>query len=257
MKVERFSPSVALLPFIREYIIIETDEEFDSKAIPDTSIVMAFRYKGAVQRMEGEGKEALAAAVISGIRKSVRLFHYTHQTANLLVVLNEAGIAAFSRIPAHELFGHSISSENLFLSSELDGVIERLAEAKMHGHRIRIMEIFLLEKLMPKRPDPLINHAIQLIKQQNGIVRIKELAGSLHISQDPFEKRFRTLVGATPKQYASIVRLKHLIQKYPSYTSLTDASYEAGYFDQSHFIKDFRLFTGQAPKDFFKSSRYW
>jgi AraC-like DNA-binding protein len=39
--------------------------------------------------------------------------------------------------------------------------------------------------------------------------------------------------------------------------TLTDAAYQAGYFDQSHFIKDFRLFTGRTPKDFFSDFQYW
>ncbi|MNZ68691.1 Helix-turn-helix domain protein [compost metagenome] len=103
----------------------------------------------------------------------------------------------------------------------------------------------------------MVKNAVQLIKQNNGNIRIKDLATDLHISQDPFEKRFRAIIGSTAKQYASIIRLRHLINSYPSYDSLTEASFEAGYFDQSHFIKDFRLFTGQTPKDFFKSSLYW
>jgi len=257
MKLEKFFPSAVLMPFIREFIIIESDLETDSKIIPDTSIVMAFRYKGNVLKMEGEKKETIPAAVISGLRKSARLYYYSKATANLLVVFNEGGIKAFSRMPAHELFDQSISSENLFLPSELNEILERLAEVKFNRDRINIIQNFFLRKLNSNKPDSLIGNAIQLIKQQNGIIRIRDLATSLYISQDPFEKRFRTLVGSTPKQYASIIRLRNLIKKYPSYPSLTDASYEAGYFDQSHFIKDFRLFTGQSPKDFFKSSLFW
>jgi methylphosphotriester-DNA--protein-cysteine methyltransferase len=155
------------------------------------------------------------------------------------------------------LFGQHIHSGDLFHSSTLNEILQRLAEAVANTDRIKIMQSFLLKHLTNSKADLLINNALQLIKRQNGIIRIKDLATSLYISQDAFEKRFRTIVGSTPKQYASIVRLRHLITAYPSYHSLTDASYEAGYFDQSHFIKDFRLFTGQTPKDFFRSARYW
>jgi methylphosphotriester-DNA--protein-cysteine methyltransferase len=65
--------------------------------------------------------------------------------------------------------------------------------------RIDNMEAFLLQHLTTNRPDSLIGEAIRLIKQQNGIVRIKDLSAALHISQDPFEKRFRAQVGSTPK----------------------------------------------------------
>ena len=257
MKFEKFPPSAALLPFVREFMIIETDQGSDSKIIPDTSIVMAFRYRGYILNGQTEKKQLLPVTAISGLRKSARLVHYSHETANLLVILNEAGITAFSRIPAHELFNQSIDAENLFSSTDLNDIIERLAEAKTNSDRIAFMEAFLLKRLIYNRPDLLVGNAIQLIKQQSGMIRIKELATSLYISQDAFEKRFRAAIGSSAKQYSSIIRLRNLIKKYPSYSSLTDASYEAGYFDQSHFIKDFRQFTGQTPKGFFKSPRHW
>jgi AraC-like DNA-binding protein len=257
MKVEKFLPSAALLPFVREFIIIESDLVTDSSAIPDTSMVMSFRYKGKVHLMDGEEKTTLPDTVVSGLRRSSRHFMYEENTSNLLVVFTEGGINAFSRTPAHELFGQHIHSGDLFHSSTLNEILQRLAEAVANTDRIKIMQSFLLKHLTNSKADLLINNALQLIKRQNGIIRIKDLATSLYISQDAFEKRFRTIVGSTPKQYASIVRLRHLITAYPSYHSLTDASYEAGYFDQSHFIKDFRLFTGQTPKDFFRSARYW
>lgn len=257
MTIEKFIPSIALLPFIREFMIIESELETGNTLIPDTSMVMAFRYKGTVLQKEGDTKDIFPSSVVSGLRRSARHLYYSKGTANLLVVFNEGGITAFSRIPAHEFFDRTLSSENLFGSGELSEMAERLAEAGSNQERIHLIGAFLRRKLIDRKADLLIANAIQSIKQQSGVIRIKDLATSLHISQDPFEKRFRTLVGSTPKQYASIIRLRNLIRKYPSYSSLTAASYEAGYFDQSHFIKDFRLFTGQTPKDFFKSARYW
>jgi len=257
MKVESFHPSAALLPFVREFLIIESDLDTCSKTIPDTSMTMAFRYAGRIVRMEGEEVLTLPSTAVAGLRRSVRQFAYAGHTANLLVIFTPGGINAFSRIPAHELFEQHISAENLFHATDLDEVLERLAEAADNKQRIAIMQSFLMKHLANNKPDALIGNALQLIRQHSGIIKIKDLATSLYISQDAFEKRFRVVVGSTPKQYASIVRLRHLIKAYPSYSSLTDASYEAGYFDQSHFIKDFRLFTGQTPKDFFRSSEYW
>ena len=257
MKVESFHPSAALLPFVREFLIIESDLDACSKTIPDTSMTMAFRYTGRVVRMDGEEILTLPSIAVAGLRRSVRQFAYAGHTANLLVIFTPGGINAFSRIPAHELFEQHISAENLFHVTDLDEILERLAEAPDNKRRIDIIQSFLQGHLTNKKPDALINNALQLIRQHSGIIKIKDLTTSLYISQDAFEKRFRTMVGSTPKQYASIVRLRHLIKAYPSYSSLTDASYEAGYFDQSHFIKDFRLFTGQTPRDFFTSGEFW
>ena len=258
MNLQRFSPSTVLQPYIREFLLIKTAGDTDSTVIPDTSLVLSFRYQGAVTKREADGNETLPAITIAGLRRSVRHFCYTGQTANLLVLFKEGGIGAFSRTPANELFDHTVAADNLFRREQLESLPDLLAEAKNDKARINLVEAFLLRQLAAKKQDLLIGNAVQLIHQHNGVIRINELAASLHLSQDPFEKRFRTLVGATPKQYASIVRLRGLIHHYPTaYTSLTEASYDAGYFDQSHFIKDFRLFTGKTPKEFFQSSHFW
>lgn len=248
MRIDRFQPSLVLKPFVREFLIIESDQPTQTQTLPDTALVMSFRYKGKVG--------VIPPASISGLRKEVRTFNYQDNTGNLLVIFNPGGFNAFSRIPVHEIFGESIPSENVFSCSELQEVLERLPAAN-DKLRIQIVEALLLKKLKHTQSDPIVMAAIDTIQHQHGIIRIKTLASDLHISQDPFEKRFRATIGATPKQYASIIRLKHLIKNYNTNETLTEAAYQAGYFDQSHFIRDFRLFTGKSPKAFFKSALYW
>lgn len=257
MNIHRFPPSATLKPYVREFLIIEADEAIKTKTIPDTSIVLTFRVKGDVFKAVGGEKCFLPLNAVAGLRNSVREFYYLPQTINLLVLLNEGGLKAFSKIPAHELFCQSVSTENLFHASELSLVSEQLAETKNNNTRVAVVEAFLIKKLMDNKSDVLVHYAARLIKQQNGVVKVKELVKSLPISLDPFEKRFRAVIGTTPKQYARIVRLRNLINKYPTRASLTETSYDAGYFDQAHFIKDFRSFTGQSPKDFFQFERYW
>jgi len=257
MIVARYTPSARLVPFIKEYLLIESSEETISQTLPDTSVVMSFRYAGTVAKTDGEVHEIIPATAATGLRKSARQFLYQPGTSNLLVLFKEGGIATFSNMPANELFGYSIDSENIFSRTELSEVLQQLAAAGNNGARIQVIEQFLLARIRDKKTDLLVANAAHLIRQQKGLVRIKDLASSLYISQDPFEKRFRNQIGATPKQYASIVRLRSLIADHSSYNSLTEACYAAGYFDQSHFIRDFRLFTGRSPKDFFASSLFW
>ena len=59
-------------------------------------------------------------------------------------------------------------------------------------------------------------------------------------------------MGASPKKFASIVRLKNLLQQYPNTGSLTELAYEAGFYDQAHFIKEFKAFTGDTPENYFR-----
>ena len=75
----------------------------------------------------------------------------------------------------------------------------------------------------------------------------------LFISQSPFEKRFRKVVGTNPKKFASIVRFQKVMQDLANKPCLlTEIAYQNHYFDQAHFIKDFQKFAGNTPEAFRK-----
>ena len=82
------------------------------------------------------------------------------------------------------------------------------------------------------------------------IMKIGELAAQLHTSQSPLEKRFRKVVGATPKKFATVVRLHAVLNSITDTRSLIEICYEHNFFDQSHFIKDFQQFTGESPETY-------
>jgi AraC-like DNA-binding protein len=83
-------------------------------------------------------------------------------------------------------------------------------------------------------------------------VKITQLAQQLFISQSRFEKRFRRIVGTSAKKFAGIVRLRCLLEMSVNERNLTTLGLSAGYFDQAHFIKDFRSMTGETPGEYFK-----
>jgi transcriptional regulator GlxA family with amidase domain len=66
------------------------------------------------------------------------------------------------------------------------------------------------------------------------------------------ERNFKKQIGVSPKQLGKVIRLQTALKMLLDQKSenLTDIAYESEYFDQSHFIKDFREFTGINPKDF-------
>ncbi|MGX5820099.1 helix-turn-helix domain-containing protein [Chitinophaga lutea] len=257
MRVRFFEPSAALSQLVHRYVLISADADVASHTIPDTAVVLSFRFRGEVWSAATNNDALMPAATIAGLRKTPRDFRYRTGAGNLLVALREGGLAAFTRLPAHDLFEATISTENLFAPSILERLLDRLANASGDMARIRIMEMFLLQTVRQESADPLITHAAGLIRHAQGQLKIKNLVASLHISQDPFEKRFRAAIGATPKQYSSIVRLRSLVDQLPASPSLTAAAYDAGYFDQSHFIRDFKSFTGHSPKAFLQSGNAW
>ncbi|SHN11216.1 helix-turn-helix domain-containing protein [Chitinophaga sp. CF418] len=253
MHIEKYIPVAILQPFIKSFMIIESEYAVQNQILPDTAVVMAFRLRGTVMEKD---QGILPAAALGGLRKTYRSLTYEGNTANLLIVFREDGAAAFFKEPLHELFGGSVSLDNFIRRQRLDDITEQLAAAPDNQVCIDIVQRFLLTVWKQAKPDLLVQEAVRSIRLADGNLRIKELLQGLHISQDAFEKRFRKITGASPKQFASIVRLRSLIGRADGST-LTELAYEAGYFDQAHFIKDFKSFTGKTPREFYKSAIYW
>lgn len=257
MNMEVHAPSASLSPYIKTYLFIESQSELLNRILPDTAPVMAFRYKGQVDYQTAHDRIALPSSIISGLRKSFRLVNYAPNTGNLLVIFKELGAKVFIHEPLHELLDDSISLADMTGYQDLSAFEERLAIASTNIQRINLLEQFLLAKLTYSKPDLLIVTALHKIHTAKGILRIKELANSLYISQDAFEKRFRRVVGISPKQFCYIVRMKASVNDGLKTNLLSELAFNAGYFDQAHFNKDFKLFTGQTPTDFLRSPVLW
>jgi AraC-like DNA-binding protein len=256
MNIEEHIPTEQLRPYIKAYRIIESPDGIVNRVVPNTSFTMAFRFKGQISYLNDSNKIILPVASFSGLRKSARLINYAPQTSALIVLFSETGVSAFFKQPLYELFEKSVPLDNFFTHSEISIIEERLAETNSNRKKIAVIEQFLCSKIFHNKTDKLVSEAVAKIYSNNGLTRISELAGSLFISQDAFEKRFRKVTGTTPKQFSSIIRLKTIIHQKPP-SSLLDVALKNGYYDQAHFNKDFKLFTGQTPTEFYKSPDFW
>jgi len=260
MIFKTYTPTEFLRPFIKTYILVENYGEGSdgvNRVIPDTSLVISFRYKGQVHNESGESRQnSLPASAFSGLRKTVRIFNYSKNAGNILVVFKEAGASAFFRESFHELFEKIVSLDNFIGQQSTSIIEERLAETADNDQRIALIEKFLFSKLFNYKPDKLILTALQKIRSTNGTIKVKDLAIALNISQDPFEKRFRRVVGSSPKQFSTIIRMGSIISGREQEQTFTAMALGAGYFDQPHFNKDFKLFTGQSPSEFFKAPSF-
>lgn len=248
-----YFPCERLKPFVKQLVVSENEEEQVYKVIPDTSLVIGFQYQGKLSYLDDNKKISLSTSGVTGLRDSYRIFNNTAGIGTVLVFFKETGAAHFFKEPLHELFRESVSLENFMLRSELLLLEEQLCEAVSDQQRIGLVEHFLLSRIIPSVPDSLVLAALSLIHKSKGNIKIKELAAQLYTSQSPLEKRFRKVVGASPKKFASIVRLKNLLQHYSPDNSLTELGYEAGFYDQAHFIKEFKVFTGETPENYFSS----
>ncbi|MEI5985139.1 MULTISPECIES: helix-turn-helix domain-containing protein [Sphingobacterium] len=110
------------------------------------------------------------------------------------------------------------------------------------------IESYLVSKLVPQS-DLLIEQLLDLLSQDLSISQIAEEVG---FSRQYISRYFKNMIGKTPNSFRKIQRFRNAIQPIKTTSSLTDLGNQVGFFDQSHFIKDFKSITSITPKDFFK-----
>lgn len=87
----------------------------------------------------------------------------------------------------------------------------------------------------------------------NGKISVNELSQQININRRQLERRFSSAIGMSPKQLSKTIRLQSTLKQllHKEYTNLTALAHDAEYYDQAHFIKDFKEFTGLTPKEFY------
>lgn len=253
MRFDTYLPCDALKPYVKSFVISENSDESTYKVLPDTGVVIGFQYKGHLSQLNNGTQTPLDSSGLTGLHDRFRIFSNSSDTGTVLVYFKETGAVPFFRQPIHELFRESVSLDNFILRSELLILEEQLCEARTDTAKLEVVEQFLISRLNQPITDNLVLAALSLIHKAKGNIRIKDLTEQLHTSQSPLEKRFRQVVGASPKKFASIVRFKHTLQTFNPQHSLTELGYEAGFYDQAHFIKEFKNFTGETPETFFNA----
>ncbi len=249
-----YIPAEALRPYVKAIVISRSDQAGSYKVLPDTAIVMGFQFSGRLSSESNGNRHPLSNAGITGLSDAYKLFVNSAHTSSVLVYFSETGAAAFFPQPMNELFGRSLALDDLVMAAQMDVITEQVHLAINDAGRVAAVEKFLLERLNPQGRDELVDLAVALIRQAKGTIKIAALAQKLNISQSRFEKRFRKIVGASPKKFASIIRLRQVLSQVEKGDNFTAGALDAGYFDQAHFIKDFKSFTGQTPEQFFKET---
>lgn len=250
MKFDKHFPTEKLKNYIKYYVVSEMDLESEYKVLPSPGLVMGFQYKGQIASIKDKTLNRMTSSGITGISDTYKIFRNSDNIGTILVYFSDLGFTHSSSRPANELFDSIISLDEIFKKGKVHEVEEKLASVFTDKQRIKIIEQFLLSELKDIQTDKLIVEAVKLIYQSKGTIRIKDLNEKLFISQSPFEKRFRKVVGTSPKKIASIIRFNTVLDSLNGTKSLTEICYEYNFFDQSHFIKDFKHFTGESPEQF-------
>jgi len=231
-----YAPRAALASRVRAIDIVETVGG-ESFVLPSTSAVLGIQFRGRV----GLGDRILSPAGVTGIQTAARRYTYVGSTGSVLVRFTPEGAASLG-VPAHDIAGESVALDDFLPASRASELADRLHAAPDDRARIALVEAFLLERSFVR--DGVVGRALELL---GGGTSVAAVARALGTSERQLERRFIARVGIAPKRFAKLERFERAIARARSQASLAAAAHAGGYYDQSHFIRDVRHFTGLSP----------
>ncbi len=252
-----FSPSPALAGFVEHYTLWEDKARPGAPVLHPGLPVVA----NGINVLYGNTFEAVALATDGK----------THPTA----LAETAGLAAWQqlclrptgRAGALGIYFRPTGFFHLFgvpMAEATDGALalggvagpfagelaRRVGTAATGPERLAVADELLLRQLRRRCPAPdAIDAVANCILDQHGQVNIEDLAHGAGLSRRQLERRFLAEVGAPPKLYARLARFHHVFELLTARPAPAwqDVAYLCGYYDQAHFIREFRHFTGQTP----------
>jgi AraC-like DNA-binding protein len=121
-----------------------------------------------------------------------------------------------------------------------------------HHVRIDIINQHLLDFNISSVPSTLIQEGIQKIFFSHGMVSIASICNDFGVSERQLERLFKKYIGLSPKFYARVIRFSNIFQvAQERKMSWSEVGLESGFYDQPHFIKNFKAFTGEDPSQYF------
>lgn len=135
-----------------------------------------------------------------------------------------------------------------------DELTERIQDAPSHENRVQeAVNFFRKRAASPAQQDRYyFSEAMQYIRMGIGQHSVDDLCGKVFVGKRQLQRVFQENIGISPKVYGRIIRFKNAydyVRHHPEAT-WTEISHHFGYSDQSHFIRDFRAFTGENPTAF-------
>ena len=256
MYYRKFIPSPHLLPYVECFFVWESSavlpHPVDVESPPSGYASILFNYgtpyRVTSQKLNGE---LVPTAFLTGQATRSYQLQLSGRVGMAGIVFRPAGLSTLFGFPMYEF-----SDERTELRAVLGGKTEewetKVREAASPAERISVLEQFLNRQLLHRKAEPdRTDYAANLMVAQKGMVNISELLDELYVCRRQFERQFLHKVGVSPKYYARIRRigaLCHLMaQRRWQVADWQDMIHQFGYYDQSHFIKDFTEFTGKSP----------
>jgi AraC-like DNA-binding protein len=162
------------------------------------------------------------------------------------------GAWPFLGLPISELTGHVVELDAV-LGREADHLSERINDVANTDERFAVLQWWLLRRLqIGTPPTPAVKSALGMIRNREKRIGIRQIADKIGVSHKHLLREFDRCVGLTPKMFARLASFQRAIGwiGHNSSPDWADVATGCGYYDQAHFIHEFRAFSGLTPSTY-------
>jgi AraC-like DNA-binding protein len=159
------------------------------------------------------------------------------------------GLHRLLGISMSEMVDNSYHAADVF-GNDIDRLNNQLQEAHDFDDIKNLIESFLIKRASRLKDALPFDQAMLALMRSKGNLTVEKMASLACLSFRQFERVSKERIGVSPKFFARLVRFSaaYRIYEHSPHRSWTDIAYEAGYFDQVHFIRDFKEFAGVTPR---------
>lgn len=258
---ELIEPNNILRRYIKNYCVVEINNSKDflpiERVYPNGNICMVFHYGSPSKfKKRNSGEYVEPAFVVCGLQTNYYDLSLSGKTGMILVIFKPQGFTSFFNFPAKDISNENISL-NLLIGNGANVLEDKLLNSGNNKERIAQLENFLLERLTLRSDFERIDYALRLIEASKGQIKTQKLSQEVCLGIKQFERIFSNHVGINPKKFANIIRFQNVLQMKRQFKELNmfQLAFDNGYYDQSHFIRDFKRLTGLSPRDFFNTKQ--
>lgn len=257
MDYQEYNPHSDLRSIVKCYWTLEIPKQKETQKqliLPDGCVDMCFILGDDIKRFTSDSEFIIQPRqMLLGQITEQFYIEPTGYVNTFAIRFYPYGFANFIDSPLNELGNKETPLDQLFGNEKANQLSQEIIHAKTTIERVDIIERFLFSRLNNKAIiDHIVKSTIDAMFSSNGSKPLTAiLKGDLQ-KRRQLERNFKKQIGVSPKQLSKVIRLQATLQLLLSQTSetLTDIAYENEYYDQPHFIKDFKEFTGITPKEF-------
>ncbi len=257
MNYQTFQPHPDLEALVKFYWTLEVPYDPDNqkqKIIPDGCIEMTFNLADNIKRYVSDTEYILhPCAMVMGQRTKSYYIEPLGHVNSFAICFYPYGFANFVNTPLKDFADIEIPVATLFGEIPAKNLEQEIVQAVDTRQRIEIIERFLLNKLREQSTvDHIVRSTIDTLVSTKGSSSISTILKKDVSKRRQLERKFVKQIGISPKQLGKVIRLQSALKMMLNEEgeNLTNIAYESEYFDQAHFIKDFKEFTGISPREF-------